>query len=542
MFVSRTVSADVQRRSETDRLRAVDLAAALIASRVEAAGDALELLASRRLIIDALRARDGRAIERHLLDLRTIFPDYSVAAAFDSQGKMLMSDPLVPEQLGRDFSHRDYFVGSMTSPGPYLSEIFATAGGPIPNAVTVALAVRDGSEVLGLILISLSPAQLLIPLQPLGGLLNREILIADWTGRVVASTDPARSPMAELRVPGMEFARIERGSSEYTDGTTDRTATYTRIPGGDWTLVVIDDPAVVFAAERRLEGAVLGASRVAGAVALVLGLAIAVLYLTLARQRRELAAGNAALQTANSELAASQVALTATNAQLNAANGELEAFSYSVSHDLRSPLRAIDGFSRILLENHREQMDATASGYLTRVRENATRMGQLIDDLLAFSRLSRQPLTKRAVDVRQLVEEVLHDVQPHTDPGVELTIGELPPCEADRTLLRQVYVNLLTNAFKFTSKREHARIEVGCTDDGDTRVYFVRDNGAGFDMKYASKLFGVFQRLHRADEYEGTGVGLAIVQRVVHRHGGRIWAEAALDTGAAFYFTLEPEV
>jgi signal transduction histidine kinase len=541
-FVSRTVRADVQERSETDRLQAVDLAAALISSRMESAAAALQLLTGRRSLLDSMRDEDGESLHKHLTDLRTIFPDYSVAALFDAGGAMLMADPLVPGELGRDFSHHDYFAGAMQSSDPYLSEVFAIAAGPTPHAVSVSLAVRDGSGVLGLMMIGLSPAQLLTPLQPLGGLSDREILVADWTGRVIASTNPARPPTTKTGALSVDFARFQRGSIEFKDGTTDRVATYTRIPGGDWTLVVIDDPAVVFAAERRLEGAVLGASRMAGAAALVLGVAIAALYLALARQRRQLAASNAALQSANSELVASQVTLAATNAQLDAANGELEAFAYSVSHDLRSPLRAIDGFSRILVEDHREQLGATASGYLTRVRENATRMGQLIDDLLTFSRLSRQPLTKRPVDVRQLVDEALRDVQPHREPPVELTIGDLPPCEADRTLLRQVYVNLLANAFKFTSKREHARIDVGCTSDGARAVYFVRDNGAGFDMKYASKLFGVFQRLHRADEYEGTGVGLAIVQRVVHRHGGRVWVEAALDAGAAFYFTLEPEV
>lgn len=328
-FVSRRVSADVQQRSEMDRVAAAKLAAALISTRIEAAGNSLQLLASRQSIVDALRARDGRPIQRPLLDMRTVFPNYSAAVAFDSQGKMLMADPLVPDQIGRDFSHRDYFIGAIKSPSPYLSEIFAAAAGPTPNAAAVSLAVRDGSEVIGLLLIGLSPAQVLLPLQPLVGRAGRELLVLDRTGRVIVSTDPARLPTAELRVPGMDFADVQEGSTKFRDGTTDRVATYTRIPVGNWTLVILDDPAVVFATEHRLEGAVLGASRIAGSAALVLGIAIATLYLALARQRRELAAGNAALQTSNRELAASEVALAATNAQLNAANQELEAFTES---------------------------------------------------------------------------------------------------------------------------------------------------------------------------------------------------------------------
>jgi len=169
-------------------------------------------------------------------------------------------------------------------------------------------------------------------------------------------------------------------------------------------------------------------------------------------------------------------------------------------------------------------------------------MGQLIDDLLAFARLSRQPLTKRPVVPADLVREVLSGLRPAQDGRrVELTIGTLPRCQADPALLKQVFVNLLANAVKFTSRREVAVIEVGCREEHGEHVYFIKDNGVGFNMSYADKLFGVFQRLHRADEYEGTGVGLAIVQRIIHRHGGRIWAEAAVDQGATFFFTLGGE-
>jgi PAS domain S-box-containing protein len=229
-------------------------------------------------------------------------------------------------------------------------------------------------------------------------------------------------------------------------------------------------------------------------------------------------------------------------AQLEAANKELEAFSYSVSHDLRAPLRAVDGFSLAVLEDFGPQLPADGQRQLQTIRSAAQRMGELIDDLLTFSRLSRLPLTKQTVKTEPLVRSVLLDLQAQGEGRqIEFKIGDLPPCEVDPALLKQVWVNLLSNALKYSSKRAEAVVEIGCTRQNGEQVYFVRDNGSGFDMKYAHKLFGVFQRLHRAEDYEGTGVGLAIVQRIIQRHGGRVWAKAVVDRGATFYFTLTGE-
>lgn len=227
-------------------------------------------------------------------------------------------------------------------------------------------------------------------------------------------------------------------------------------------------------------------------------------------------------------------------AELENANKELEAFSYSVSHDLRAPLRAINGFSRILLKDCAPQLAPDAQRYLQMVQANAQQMGCLVDDLLEFSRLSRAALKKQPVDfnamVRQIVAELI-DQDP--DRKVEISIAELPPGAADSTLIKQVWVNLIANALKYTGDKDVAQIVVGSQiDDTLHQVYFVKDNGVGFDMQYAHKLFGVFQRLHRAEDYEGTGVGLAIVQRIIHRHGGQIWAQAEVNHGATFYFTL----
>ena len=225
---------------------------------------------------------------------------------------------------------------------------------------------------------------------------------------------------------------------------------------------------------------------------------------------------------------------------LEAANKELEAFTYSVSHDLRAPLRHVDGFSRLLLEKHSSQLDEEGKRMLERVRQGTQHMGALVDDLLNLSRVSRREVSALVTDLNTLLEEVLGELKPSWQGRqVEFQIGRLPFAHCDPGLIRQVLVNLLSNAIKFTRPRARTIIEVGQAQNDACSVVFVRDNGVGFKMKYAGKLFGVFQRLHRAEDFEGTGVGLVTVQRIIHKHGGRVWAAAEIDMGATFYFTLE---
>lgn len=225
--------------------------------------------------------------------------------------------------------------------------------------------------------------------------------------------------------------------------------------------------------------------------------------------------------------------------ELNSVNRELEAFSYSVSHDLRAPLRGVDGFSQALLEDYGDRIDEKGKFYLTRVRAGCQRMGELIDGLLNLSRLTRGVMEREDVNLSEMAHAVIDDLKRH-DPGraVEVVIDDGLAASGDRVLLRAVLDNLLGNAWKFTEGRERARIEFGAASrDGET-VYHVRDNGAGFDMRYAGKLFGAFQRLHGANEYSGAGIGLATVQRVIRRHGGRVWGEGEVGKGSTFYFTL----
>jgi light-regulated signal transduction histidine kinase (bacteriophytochrome)/HAMP domain-containing protein len=225
--------------------------------------------------------------------------------------------------------------------------------------------------------------------------------------------------------------------------------------------------------------------------------------------------------------------------QLEAANKELESFAYSVSHDLRAPLRSIDGFGQILLEDFADRLGSEGQRSLTRIRLATQRMGHLIDDLLKLSQVSRAEIRKENVDLSALARRVAAEVQEREpDRPVAVDIAEGVSAEGDPRLLGVVLENLIGNAFKFTAKQPEPRIEFGIRQENGGPLYFVRDNGAGFDMTYAGKLFGAFQRLHSAEEFRGTGIGLATVQRIIRRHGGRVWAEAAVGEGATFYFTL----
>ena len=269
------------------------------------------------------------------------------------------------------------------------------------------------------------------------------------------------------------------------------------------------------------------------------------------RRTRELEASNAKLAQEAEERSRAEREILRLNtelenrvrertAQLETANRELESFSYSVSHDLRAPLRAIDGFGQALLDDFPEHLPDDAKRYLSRIRSSTQHMAQLIEDLLKLARVSRGALERRTVDLGQIARQVVAELQ-QGEPGraVEVSVWDGMRAEGDPHLLRAALDNLIGNAWKFTSKSAQPRIEIGALKDRGRTTYFVRDNGAGFEMAYADKLFGAFQRLHSTNEYSGTGIGLATVQRIVHRHGGRIWAEAEVGKGAVFFFTIE---
>ncbi|HEV8244594.1 MAG TPA: histidine kinase N-terminal 7TM domain-containing protein, partial [Polyangiaceae bacterium] len=256
------------------------------------------------------------------------------------------------------------------------------------------------------------------------------------------------------------------------------------------------------------------------------------------RDRHEKLLGRVLVSHDITELQRAKLALERTNAELRGSNRDLDAFSYSISHDLRAPIRAMTVFSKRLLEVHGKELSPDVRELVERVHHNAEHMRDLTNALLAFAKLGRQPLRDEPVDLTELAKAVARELTTATERKLEIRVDELPPARGDSALLRQVLTNLLDNAVKFTRKEDHALIEVGSRLEQGKPTYFVRDNGAGFDMEYAERLFGVFQRLHDQSEFEGTGVGLASAKQIIERHGGRIWAEAEPGRGATFYFTL----
>jgi signal transduction histidine kinase len=449
----------------------------------------------------------------------------------DTRGVLVADTPALPGVRGKDFAFRDWYRGVMRTGEPHVSHVYRRTAVPRVNVVAVAIPVKnEAREIIAILVLQVKLKAFLdwfkdTPVNP-----ESAIYIVDRQGHAVLH-EKATTTGDILNLSAIPLVqKVLRGgrgveTAAATDTTPERIAAYAPVAPYGWGVILEESASSAFAArDDQLQ-------RFAAVFLLMLGLSAVTTVLLL--RAREQARRKADLE----DLVADRTR------ELEAANKELQAFSYSVSHDLRAPLRGIDGFSRLLFDECGDRLDESSKNHLQRIRAATQRMGALIDDLLVLSKVTRAEMTRSRADLSAIAQTIVNELRnthprrqviARVDPGL-IAVGDAP-------LLRVVLENLIGNAWKFTGKTPEARIEFGAMDDStDRRIFFVRDNGAGFDMTYADKLFGAFQRLHGMDDFPGTGVGLASVQRIITRHGGRIWAEAAVGLGATFYFTLSAE-
>jgi signal transduction histidine kinase len=450
----------------------------------------------------------------------------------DPHGTLMADTPALPDVRGVNFAYRDWYQGVLRTGIPYVSDAYQRAAAPQYHVIAAALPIKiDEHRIIGILVLQVRLHSLLewmhtIELGP-GGV----VYLVDRRGQMAAH--PELAPDGELRdvssVPAVEKAlRGEGGADIVFDPVAQdaRVVAYAPVPGYGWGVMAEEPTRTAFAARNR-ELRHLGLAY--GLVALASG-TFAYWILRMLTERRRAAYHISALNADLQRWAA----------ELKQANKELDVFSYTVSHDLRAPLSSIDGFSQALLDDYAATLDARGQDYLQRICEATQRMADLIDALLDLSHVTEGEPVREAVDVSALARAMATDLQ-RCEPTrqAEFVIADGLVAHGDARWLGIVLENLFSNAWKFTAKQPRARIEFGSLPQHDgSRVFFVRDNGVGFDMASADKLFGAFQRLHGRTEYPGTGVGLATVQRIIQRHGGRIWAEGTVGQGATFYFTL----
>jgi signal transduction histidine kinase len=516
------------------RVAVSDLAAATLSEKFDHLIDISISLATRVRFRQLVAAGQWAEAIEILRDVPRDLPVIERLFLTDTAGTLTADVPVLPGVRGKSFAYRGWYKGVSRDGKPYVSPAYQRAAVPQVNVFAVAVPIRtDSGNVSGILVLQVRLDTFFEWLKAIEIGPEGFVYVVDAEGQLAFhSKFPGRNEIVKFSaVPAVQ--RVLRGARSVgvTFDPVEKevaVSAYTPVSGYGWGVIVQQPAQAAFTTKNEQ------LARLLVAYGLVLLFCVLVAYLVsrVIVQRRQ-AEDDRRVKVELERRVAERTA------QLEAANKELESFSYSVAHDLRSPLRAIDGYSQMLEEDYTGVLDDEGRRLLTVVRSSSRKMAALIDDLLAFSRLGRQPLTIAEFDMDAMVREVLKEL-PAT-PGArppDWRIGKLPQARGDRTLVRQVWINLLSNAAKFSAGREQPTMEIGGYPDGDTNVYYVQDNGAGFDMQYYDKLFGVFQRLHSAEEFPGTGVGLAIVKRVVVRQGGRAWAEGELDKGATFYFSL----
>jgi signal transduction histidine kinase len=531
-FTLRTSLADLNERSDAERNDTAALAATLVGRTISTRGEQLRLISSRDDFSVAVARGDGGRLSEIFAPFVTGLPDVATAGVLDPTGKVMARFPVDATAIGVSFADRDFYTGAMGKDGVFIGDAVVSRIDPRLSIATLSYAVREAGVVRGIAILSIRPTTLVADLQAALGAPGRELLVVDHRSATIAST-AQRAMLSPVNVPlgaGQGLASIDGAQRAFVGAP---------IAGSEWTLYVLDDPARIYAAQRTLVTQLGVPLAVSIVVAGLLAALLASAWLLLTRGRQRLAAANVHQRELNAEVRGLNSALEHSVSELRALNDELGAFAYSVSHDLRAPLRSIDGFSQILLEDKGPALGDDGRDHLDRVRSAATRMGALIDDMLLLSRLTRDEMKVENVDVTALARGVVDELRAREPQrSVEFESNGATPAKGDPRLVRIALTNLLGNSWKFTRVRTPAHISFGGeTRDGES-VFFVKDDGVGFDMRYADKLFGAFQRLHSTTEFEGTGIGLATVQRIVHRHGGRVWAESVVGKGTTFFFTL----
>jgi signal transduction histidine kinase len=458
-------------------------------------------------------------------------PEFAVIGLYDMNDRLRAVSPPGAALLGPRYGLSELHAGVQASEGVYVSPVYEPANGS-GYSIAVAVPLRDeGGNLLGIAVGQQTLEAITRDVYDFLTPTNRGLIfVVDRAHEVFGIKDSKIVAVPGNRLVIEKMFRGPANKGEYlTVGSQQVIAAYAPINRGDWGILV-SVPLVAIREDLWKGERIFGFF---GGLVLLLAIAgggaVAAIFERFRTREQEY---QNQIEKRNRELAA-------RTADLAAANNELESFSYSVSHDLRAPLRHINGFSSLLLEEAHEALSPEHRKTLERISFGAQNLSRMVDDLLTFSRFGRQALTLKTVDMKALVGGVVAEAEHEvTGRDVEWILDSLPETVCDQMLIGQVFRNLISNAVKFSATREKAIIEIGHTIEGEEPAFYVRDNGVGFDMKYAGKLFGVFQRLHPANEFEGVGIGLANVRRIIHRHDGRVWAEGAPDAGATFYFSI----
>jgi len=467
-----------------------------------------------------------------LKDVTVNFPFVDRAFLADHSGTLMADTPALPGVRGQNFAARDWYQGVSATGKPYISNVYQRAAEPRLNVIAAAIPIKaaDEERIIGILVLQVPLDALFGWSAAIGITPSEAIYLFDRKGRL--AMHPALTSRGHI-VDFFDTPAVRKALSGESGIETmfnplendDRIAAYVPVPGIKWGVIAAEPTQIAF---QQRNATIARLLVLYGCILLIAGVFAYVIVRTVGSLKRA--------EETNQAL---NLDLQHRAAELEAANKELESFSYSVSHDLRAPLRSIDGFSLALLEDNVDRLDTAGKDYLQRIRGASERMAQLIDDLLNLSRVARRAITRETVDLSAMADSIVGELQrAEPERRVDFSAKKSLTVDGDERLLRVALENLLGNAWKFTAKSGQPKIELGVMQDNGSPAYFVRDNGAGFDMAYADKLFGPFQRLHAMAEFTGTGIGLATVQRIVHRHGGRVWAESEVGKGATFYFTL----